>query len=223
MRVGVSAFDERVFTAVNGIGQPWLDYLCGWPTHFGDPWAVSLAALAFMLIWDGGRVWRKFAVILMATLSGYFLAQIGKAIFHRPRPYVHFLDMVETGSVHINALFGPVVKESAFPSAHAATIFTFAVVMHRLYGTRVFYAVAAFVAFTRLYVGVHFPTDILAGALLGAGTGWMACRIAAGAGFLKETGPGGTGDFARSRPRRLLSSGTPWDTRRREASSGPLR
>lgn len=179
MKLPVSAFDEKVFLWVNGHGGHWLDYLCGWPTHFGDALALSLTAFAYMLIWDRRPVFRKFYAILIATFAAQAVSGAVKAFVYRPRPYVHFLEQIESGTYHINALFGLLAKESSFPSGHTATVFAGAYLLVRMYGPRLWflYPWAAFIAFTRLYVGVHFPTDLLAGAALGMLMGAVSERL----------------------------------------------
>jgi undecaprenyl-diphosphatase len=83
------------------------------------------------------------------------LAEAGKAIFHRHRPYVHQL--------------GPPSSTYSFPSGHAATSFACATVLSAFVPRlRVpFFVLATLIALSRVYNGLHYPTDVLAGALLG--------------------------------------------------------
>ena len=66
----------------------------------------------------------------------------------------------------------------SFPSGHAATAFAGAVSLSYLWrrGAPLFFLLAAAIAFSRVYVGVHYPGDVLAGAALGTavGLGWVA-------------------------------------------------
>ena len=61
------------------------------------------------------------------------------------------------------------VRGDSFPSAHAATSFAAAVLLTSLFPRRwpVFFGLAVAMAYSRVYVGVHYPGDVLAGALLG--------------------------------------------------------
>ena len=63
------------------------------------------------------------------------------------------------------------VRTDSFPSSHATTAFAGAVVLSFLLPRfwPLFIAAATLVAFSRLYVGVHYPTDVIAGAAIGAG------------------------------------------------------
>ena len=84
-------------------------------------------------------------------------------ITHRPRPFV--------AHPQIHPLY--VVHSSSFPAGHAATAFAGATLLTyvapRLWP--LFVGLATAVSFSRVYVGVHYPTDVLAGAAIGVGIG----------------------------------------------------
>ena len=113
--------------------------------------------------------WQAHAAHLVAT-GGIIASFLLKAAFSRPRP-----DLVPHHSI---------VYSSSFPSSHsmasAVTYLTLAVVMARAHGRRrvkaYFVVIAALLTMTvglsRVYLGVHWPTDVLAGWT--AGTVWAA-------------------------------------------------
>jgi undecaprenyl-diphosphatase len=70
---------------------------------------------------------------------------------------------------------------SSFPSNHAANVFAGATVLSLAFPvwSGLFFIIAAAVAYSRVYVGVHFPLDVFAGALLGSALGWAAVKSAA--------------------------------------------
>jgi undecaprenyl-diphosphatase len=108
------------------------------------------------------------------------LALALKAATDRPRPF-------ET-IPHADPLIGATVGQS-MPSGHAATSFAGAVVLTYLLprGAPLFFLLATAVAFSRVYVGVHYASDVLVGALLGTAVGL------AGVGLLRLLRPSGAG------------------------------
>lgn len=78
----------------------------------------------------------------------------------------------------------PVVQDNSFPSGHSATSFACAALIARAASPRIalgLYALAAGIAFSRVYVGVHYPLDVIAGAVLGLGVArilpWLAAAF----------------------------------------------
>jgi len=154
--------------------------------------AIALAALgAAGLVWKR-REWLVAAGsgALAAAVAG-ILVQVLKAIFGRPRPYVEAIDGFYW--------FKFQAAYHSFPSGHALHCFAIvgavAVLAPRLSAALAVLAVA--VTFSRFYVVAHYPSDLLAGALLGLGIGvlfglagrkWLTLRKAAGASIAVEKG-----------------------------------
>ena len=132
----------------------------------------------FGLLWlaaavVGALVWRRGEVLLLTAAAVALADTTALALkrgFERPRPYVPFPDpepLVGTGLGY------------AFPSGHAATSFAAATVLSRA-GPRLgpaLFLLAAAVAWSRVYVGVHYPSDILAGAALGVLVGGVLVLV----------------------------------------------
>jgi undecaprenyl-diphosphatase len=112
-------------------------------------------ALVLTLVWR--RPWLLVAVAA-SVVSADVLADLLKALVHRHRPYEHQI--------------GPSERTHSFPSGHASTAFAGATMLgFYLPRWRVpLYGLAVLIALSRLYNGVHYPTDVLAGALLGTAT-----------------------------------------------------
>jgi undecaprenyl-diphosphatase len=93
--------------------------------------------------------------------SADLLATVLKAATDRPRPFERLPEA--------DPLLGGTVGAS-FPSGHAATSFAGAVALALLVRRAVpaIFLLAALVAFSRIYIGVHYPLDVLGGAALGA-------------------------------------------------------
>ena len=82
-----------------------------------------------------------------------------------------------------------VPTDHSFPSGHTATSFAAALVLARAVPERawLFYVLAAAIGFSRIYVGVHYPLDVLGGALLGLLVATALLRLAGG---LRRSPPG---------------------------------
>jgi undecaprenyl-diphosphatase len=171
-------WDGRVFGWVNGLAADRLDFFCGWPTYLGDPIVLVFIVSVFVLIWDEGKATRKLIALSASTAAAYYSAHLLKSMIHRPRPYAYYYDLISVGGQEIRALFQLLLNESSFPSAHAATVFAVASAMTAIYGKRMalLFVFAFFISFTRVYVGAHFPSDIVGGALVGSLVGWAVSR-----------------------------------------------
>ena len=147
------SWDRHVEHWIVGLRVGWLNWFfvgLSWIGSYGLVW-IAIALLLALL-------WRRpslFFTVVAADAAADVLAELGKVIVHRHRPYEHQL--------------GPPTSSYSFPSGHAATSFACATVLSALAPRwRVpFFVLATMIALSRLYNGVHYPTDVVAGALLG--------------------------------------------------------
>jgi undecaprenyl-diphosphatase len=109
---------------------------------------------------------RIFVLVAIADLAASVAANVLQRLFERRRPDVSRLLALP--------------HSHSFPSGHASTSFACATVLALLEPRLRVPALllAAAVAFSRLYVGVHYPTDVIAGAALGTATGLLTSAAA---------------------------------------------
>lgn len=129
-------------------------------THLGDEGYVWIAIAVILLF---VKKYRKVGLMVGASLLGslVFNNMIIKNIVARPRPY----RMIETLSILI-----PEPGEYSFPSGHTSSSFAAGVVLYLMLPKK--YGVPAMIlafllGISRLYVGVHYPTDVLGGMAMG--------------------------------------------------------
>lgn len=119
-------------------------------------------ALALLVAWRTHRPIVPVGILAAACVWGADgVSHLLKLTTNRPRPYV--------AMPHLHTLIARPGSDS-FPSSHATTAFAGAVVLSFLLPRLwpIFVGAAALVAYSRLYVGVHYPSDVLAGAVIGA-------------------------------------------------------
>jgi undecaprenyl-diphosphatase len=134
--------------------------------YAGLVWVALAAAVAFF---RGRPLLPAMAFTAACVWSADLLALAFKSATGRPRPY--------EALPQVDPLMGATVGQS-LPSGHAATSFAAAVLLTSLWPRAWpgFFLLATAIAFSRVYVGVHYPSDVLAGAALGAvvGLAWVA-------------------------------------------------
>jgi undecaprenyl-diphosphatase len=171
-------FDERVMRALRRPDDPAAPIGPGWMEEVGRD-ITALGGVAVLVLITGtvvGFLWldRRFgtmALVLASTISGIVLSVALKSMFRRPRP-----DVVP----HLMQAYS-----SSFPSGHsmmsAVVYLTLGALMTRVFRKRrlKFYVLSVAILLTglvgmsRVYMGVHYPTDVLAGWT--AGLVWATC------------------------------------------------
>ena len=139
-----------------------LDHILPWLTYLGSHYAVILFIIVSWIITRQRKVLRGL-ILLYAIQSGIVYSL--KFLILRQRPF-YFLEM---GS-KLSRIPGEILDPS-FPSAHAAFSFMMATLLARWVPRYriIFFIVAGFIGWTRIYLGLHYPTDVIAGSLLGYG------------------------------------------------------
>ena len=161
--------NRSLFLAINASGDASL------PLRelavFLAQWVVLSVPLLLLLFWVFGER-RQRMIVLLATLSIVVALASNlliRGLWFHPRPF-----MLELGQNFLAHAPG-----ASFPSDHASGMFAmgFALLLASLRKTAlVMLALALLVGWARVYLGVHFPFDILGGCLVGLGSAWLVRR-----------------------------------------------
>lgn len=149
----------------------WLDPLAQWYTSLGNAGMMWIVLSAGMLCFRPTR--RAGAAALVAMLLGLLCTNVVlKHLVARPRPWLDVAGLV------------PLVAEpdpNSFPSGHTCASFAAALCWYRglpwRAGRTAGVVLAVLMGLSRLYVGVHYPSDVLAGAVVGALCAWAAWTL----------------------------------------------
>jgi undecaprenyl-diphosphatase len=165
-------FDKRMLAALRKadnpaqpIGPAWLEMAAFDITALGGPTVLGMTVAAGVgfLVLQG--MYRNAAFVFLASVGGWLLNDLLKEVFARPRPQV---------VPHLRQ-----VMSLSFPSGHALTsaaiFLTLGALLMRVAQSRLVKFYIMFIAMTttllvgatRVYLGVHYPTDVLAGWLIG--------------------------------------------------------
>ena len=153
-------WDAPILFAVHQTAQAQLDVFAATLTKVGVFWGVFPVATVVSIALLRQRRWRSLAYLLITLPGSHFINRAAKALLHRVRP--HLWDSLSSE------------LDYGFPSGHAMSSMTLVAILVILtWGTRWCWLVlitgslfVVAIAWTRLYLGVHFPSDILAGWLV---------------------------------------------------------
>ena len=168
-------FDTELFLFLNGLHADWLDpvmtFISGKLT-----WTPFYLILLYLVIknYKKQSVLIILGIILLIVCSDQVSSGIFKPLFERPRPCHNeaIKDLVHLPDGRCGGAYG-------FISSHACNVFALAVFMtnilkryYRKIGW-VMFVWASLVAYSRIYMGVHYPGDVIVGAAVGAIIGWL--------------------------------------------------
>jgi len=175
----LNTWDTDLFLILNGAHNSFWDFIMFWASD-KFIWIPVYALFLFIL-------WRKYyskiwIVILFAALLIFLSDQISvhlfKDVFQRLRPCN---DPALEGMVHL--VNGKCGGSFGFYSSHASNIFAIAVFVISLLGKKNLWMLlliliwADLIAYSRIYLGVHYPGDVIAGVVAGSLLGWMVARF----------------------------------------------
>ncbi|WP_329385443.1 phosphatase PAP2 family protein [Streptomyces sp. NBC_01351] len=168
----LAGWDRRLFDAVARRHWPGADRVLpglGRAANHGVLWAGAAAAIAVF----GSAGARKAAVrgVASLALASATINTVGKWSVRRPRPLLEGVPAARQLATQ--------PQTTSFPSGHAASAFAFTagLALESPGWAAAVAPVAASVAFSRVYTGVHYPSDVLAGAALGVASGFVVRRL----------------------------------------------
>ena len=174
----IVALDKELFLFLNGLNAEWLDPIMFWISGKKEWIPFYIIIIAFLI---KQYKWKTVLILagigLSITLADQITSGFMKPFFERPRPS-H--EPTLQGLVHIiNNYKGGAY---GFASSHAANTFAVAMFLWLLLKNNHRWVVfmfgwAAIVSYSRIYLGVHYPGDILIGGLIGAGSAWIMFRL----------------------------------------------
>ncbi|PLR94043.1 phosphatase PAP2 family protein [Bacillus sp. T33-2] len=164
----ISKYGESWFYTCNRWPDVYVDFF-KWITHLGG--ARITISLQLVLFFFAPPSFQPAIIAsgLALAVSHVIMAAIKKTV-RRIRPYIALPD----AKVH-----GHLFKDHSFPSGHSTAIFSL-LVPYMVYSPGlipVLFPAACLVAFSRVVLGVHYPSDVFAGALLGSVTAIAFCSL----------------------------------------------
>jgi len=169
----LSVFDGRIYYFLSSFISPSLTFIMRGISGMASPHTLTLIAVLSFVVLKNGKKFSSYAGVMAVNLiTSALFAEVGRHAFHRQRPEIN--ELIE-------------VAGFSFPSDHSMIGISFyGLAMYLLYintskkSHKIFYAIVFpllifFVGISRVYLGVHFASDVLAGFM--AGLAWLVIFI----------------------------------------------
>ena len=175
-------FDMKVYQFAEQLRGPVFDQIMVFFTHMGDGGYFWIALSVVLLLF---KKTRKYGLAMAGALAVASLLNsiVLKSLFDRPRPYVMDIanwQRVATDGWMYEMPFESLKEKSvSFPSGHTASSFAAAIGVFYIDKKKgiVPLIVAALIGFSRIYIHVHYPSDVVGGVITGVVFGLLACVI----------------------------------------------
>lgn len=152
--------DKVTFLVLNRCGKClFADFIMSLITNLGGA-IFSIALPIVLLISQDMSIYKVGERLAISLLVSHFIVRLGKKFLPRRRPFIALE----------NVLIGKkIYKDASFPSGHSTAAFCTATVISSVVPALsvVFFILATLVAVSRIYLGLHYPSDITVGAVIG--------------------------------------------------------
>lgn len=154
----MNTIDLQISEFIVGLRNPICDAIFTFVAHLGDVMIVWII-LALVLLYKSKKLKQLMYIIPIAAIGSIINSLIIKPIIKRPRPFIQ------------SDLIIPLVNEASFsmPSGHSMSSFLAATLLAYYFPKYkyCFFVLATLIAFSRVYVGVHFTSDVIVGSIIG--------------------------------------------------------
>lgn len=167
-------WDKKLFIYLNSLGKEKWDSFWLYIT-FIENWIpfYSMLGILFLYLFGFKKSFILFLTLVVMVFCVYLTSLLFKHLIERPRPCQSLVDIDHLRFLITNC------KKFGFPSTHASLHFALAIFLGKLlrpYGMYIpilFFLWASLVAYSRIYVGVHYLSDIIAGMIIGISFGFL--------------------------------------------------
>ncbi len=174
----IQGLDETLFLWINlAWSSPGLDGLMSLVTVLGNAIVWLTFGGCFIYFRDKPSRRRRLVMLIIAMIVAGTAAQAVKYVVARDRPLARYKTEIRAGKMVINTPLNRLETRS-FPSGHTQAAFsaaTFFALYYRRFKALLMLAAFA-VGISRIYLGTHFPLDVLAGASIGMSVSWLVWR-----------------------------------------------
>lgn len=168
---GFVGFELNLLDAIQNLRSPLLDKLMVTITSLGN---ASILWIILTIVFLSTKEYRTMGkIMILAFIANILIVNLGlKNIFDRTRPY----DVIGKTDLLVASL-----PDGSFPSGHSSYAFTYFAIIMALTKSRLLKLtigiIAILIAFSRLYLYVHFPSDVLVGSLVGTLIGIYSIKL----------------------------------------------